>query len=151
MRLRFSALLLAVVVLPWRAASAADGDKEKGAAALGLLKAIDDGFVQVYEKVAPAVVVIDATKRPVDEDEDVPRGFEFFFDDGRPMPRDSDKDGGSRPPHTPGTLSRSEGSGFIVRPRAAERRPGLFRKGHRHRRTDRRRGDQGRGEGPADH
>lgn len=100
-------MLFALAVLPLARVSAADGDKEKGAAALGLLKAIDEGFVQVYEKVAPAVVIIDAIKRSPDDDEDVPRGFEFFLDDGRPAQRDT--------PKLPGPPTRSEGSGFIVR------------------------------------
>lgn len=115
---RFPALLFIVAVLPLAGIRAADAgkdkDKDKGAAALGLLKAIDEGFVQVYEKVAPAVVIIDATKRPPDDDEDIPRGFEFFLDDGRPTPREPDKDGGSKS-RPPGLLTRSEGSGFIVR------------------------------------
>ncbi|MEI9895370.1 MAG: trypsin-like peptidase domain-containing protein [Chthoniobacter sp.] len=100
-------MLLALAVLPLAGLSAAEGDKEKGAAALGLLKAIDEGFVQVYEKVAPAVVVIDATKRAMDDDDEVPRGFEFFLDEGRPGQRDA--------PKVPGPPTRSEGSGFIVR------------------------------------
>jgi Do/DeqQ family serine protease len=107
MRPQIPALLFALAVLPLAAVSAADGEKEKGPAALGLLKAIDEGFVQVFEKVAPTVVIIDATKRPLDDDEEVPRGFEFFLDDGRPGQRDA--------PKTPGPLTRSEGSGFIVR------------------------------------
>ena len=119
MRFRFPAVLFALAVLPFAGVSAADGDKdkekEKGAAALGLLKAIDEGFVQVFDKVAPAVVIIDTTKRPLDDDEDLPRGFEFFLDDGRPPQRDTDKDSNHRSPKLPGALTRSEGSGFIIR------------------------------------
>lgn len=117
MRLSIPAVFLALAVLPLAGVSAADGDKEKaekGAAALGLLKAIDEGFVQVYEKVAPAVVVIDAVKRPPDDDEEVPRGFEFFLDEPR-TPREPEKDAGSHSTKPPGPLARSEGSGFIVR------------------------------------
>jgi len=115
MHFRIPAVLFALVALPLAGLSAAEGDKEKGAAALGLLKAIDDGFVQVYEKVAPAVVIIDATKRPVDDDDDVPRGFEFFLDEGRPPQRAPEKDTSPRAPKVPGPLKSSEGSGFIVR------------------------------------
>ncbi|MEP6669697.1 MAG: trypsin-like peptidase domain-containing protein [Chthoniobacter sp.] len=107
MPFRIPAVLLALAVLPLAGVSAADGDKEKGAAALGLLKAIDDGFVQVFEKVAPTVVIIDAIKRTNDDDDELPRGFEFFLDDGRPGRRDT--------PKVPGPPTHSEGSGFIVR------------------------------------
>lgn len=120
---RIPAVFLALAVLPVAAISAADTAEpgkekekvEKGAAALGLLKAIDEGFVQVYEKVAPAVVVIDSIKRPPDDEEEVPRGFEFFLDETRPQPREPDKQPSPRAPKPPGPLSRSEGSGFIVR------------------------------------
>jgi S1-C subfamily serine protease len=100
-------------------------DAAKGSAALGLLKAIDEGFVQVYEKVAPAVVIIEASKHPEfdDEDREALRGFEFFLDDGKPAPKDDagekeeDKDKNSPPPRLrlPGRPARSEGSGFIIR------------------------------------
>lgn len=122
MHLRIPAAFLALVMLPLVGSADAEGDKEKekaekGAAALGLLKAIDEGFVQVYEKVAPAVVVIDSIKRPPDDDEEVPRGFEFFLDEPRPTQpqREPEKDPSARSPKPPGPLSRSEGSGFIVR------------------------------------
>ena len=72
------ATIFAVAALAAAGLRAADG--EKGAAALSLLKMLDEGFVQVFEKVAPSVVVIEATKR-VEEEEQGPamRGFEFFF------------------------------------------------------------------------
>ncbi|MEA3207402.1 MAG: serine protease Do [Chthoniobacter sp.] len=96
-------------------------DSEKGAAALSLLKSIDEGFVQVYEKVVPSVVVIEATKAPEEDDRDGANAFEFFFRNGE-EPRKSplkekdkpDKEeprAWRKPPQ-----SRSEGSGFIVRP-----------------------------------
>jgi Do/DeqQ family serine protease len=117
MSLRIPAVLFALAVLPLVGLSAAEGDmdKEKGAAALGLLKALDEGFVQVYEKVAPAVVVIDASKRQLDDEEEVPRGFEFFLDEGKPSQRDGEKETRPRVPKWQGPLTRSEGSGFIVR------------------------------------
>lgn len=117
MTLRLPVLLCVLAVLPLAKLGAADTDKEKdkGAAALSLLKAIDEGFVQVYEKVVPAVVIIDATKRPPDDDDEVPRGFEFFLDDGRPTLREPEKDSGPKSSKPPGVLTRSEGSGFIVR------------------------------------
>lgn len=113
-------ILFSVAVLPVVGALAQEPSKEppKGAAALSLLKAIDEGFVQVFEKVAPAVVVIDARK-PVDEDErDVPRGFEFLLEDGKPAPKDKtpkpDKDG-PKAWRLPERSTRSEGSGFLIR------------------------------------
>ena len=88
-------------------------EPDKAASALNLLRAIDDGFVQVFEKVAPSVVVIEATKAP-DEDERENTALEFFLRNG-----DEEKkpDGKSeiRPWKAPAPQSRSEGSGFIVR------------------------------------
>jgi S1-C subfamily serine protease len=115
MHLRILVAFLVLALFPLAGARAEETEKAKGAAALGLLKAIDEGFVQVYEKVAPAVVVIDAVKRPAEDEEDLPRGFEFFLDEGRPGPRDADRDGGPRASRPPGSLTRSEGSGFLVR------------------------------------
>lgn len=116
MRFPLTAMLLAFAVLPLAGASAADD--EKGAAARGLLQAIDEGFVQVYEKVAPAVVVIEVLKQVEDDERDLPRGFEYFLDHGKPQSKKddgADKDTPS-PWSSPGTAPRSEGSGFIIRP-----------------------------------
>jgi len=90
-------------------------DPEKAAAALGVLKAIDEGFVQVYEKVAPAVVVIEATKIREEEEADG-NAFDFFFRNGEERPRGekSAPKADSRPRQPGGPQSRSEGSGFIV-------------------------------------
>lgn len=108
-------VILSLALLPFPGASAADA--EKGAAALSLLKAIDDGFVQVYEKVAPSVVIIEARKRVEEEDRDVPKGFESFFEEGRPPQKDApkEKDDAGRAWRLPGPPTRSEGSGFIIR------------------------------------
>src|SRR5688572_10588928 len=46
------------VTAPMRAA-----EPEKPASGLSLLRQIEDGFVQVFEKVAPSVVVIETTKK----------------------------------------------------------------------------------------
>jgi serine protease Do len=75
--------------------------------ARSLLRQIDDGFVQVFEKVAPAVVVID-TERTSDEEgsQDPMSQFDFFF-------RNPDVD-----PTIPrrGPAPRTgQGSGFIIR------------------------------------
>jgi S1-C subfamily serine protease len=88
----------------------------KAAAALGLLKAIDEGFVQVYEKVAPTVVVIEARKDADEEYNDVPQGLEFLLEDGRPSIKEP-KAGkeGAKPWQMPERSTRSEGSGFLIR------------------------------------
>ncbi len=111
MRHPLPALLLALG-LPLAGVSAADAEKEKGTGAVGLLKAIDEGFVQVYEKVAPVVVVIEASQRAEQEERETPRGFESFFDDGRPQPK---KDGGPEQDAPWRRSERSEGSGFLFR------------------------------------
>ena len=110
----FLATVFLVAALAGGSGRAADA--EKGAAALSLLKTLDEGFVQVFEKVAPSVVVIEATKRTEDEDREPLKGFEFFLDEGRDAlkgPR-KDRDSGDswRLPAPP---ARSEGSGFILR------------------------------------
>lgn len=118
MHFRIPALIFATAVLPLAGLSAPHGDKDKGkensAAALGLLKAIDDGFVQVYEKVAPAVVVIDATRQVSEEEEESPHVFDFFFDEGRTH-KEPKKESSPHSPKSPGSSTHSEGSGFIVR------------------------------------
>ncbi len=90
------------------ARGAADLDK---AAALGLLRQIDQGFIQVFEKVVPSVVVIEATKADEDEVSGDARKFEFFFRD-----RDGEESGKGESPERPRLprQSRSEGSGFII-------------------------------------
>ena len=80
--------------------------------ALSLLKQIDQGFVQVFEKVAPSVVIVEAVKKNDDNiDADFSR-FDFLF---------RDRDNGESPKETPKEKprsfheNRSEGSGFIIR------------------------------------
>src|SRR5437016_6328696 len=90
-------------------------EPEKAASALNLLKAIDEGFVQVFEKVAPAVVVIEATKA-LDDDEREGTVLDFFLRNGEEGKGDKPEGKGEpRPWKSPGPQSRSEGSGFIVR------------------------------------
>ena len=106
---------LALIALSGGALRAADG--EKGAAALKLLKTIDEGFVQIFEKVAPSVVVIEATQRVEEDDRESLKDFEFFLDgSGKDTPKAPRKD---RDPaqvwKLPAAPSRSEGSGFILR------------------------------------
>lgn len=87
-------------------------DLEK-AEPLALLRLIDRGFTQVFERVAPTVVVIEATKKPELDGEDEISGFMPGPPDD---PRDSKKQGTPPWGKLPAPPSRSEGSGFIIRP-----------------------------------
>lgn len=113
MRLSF-VTIFAVAALASGSSWGADG--EKGAAALSLLKTIDEGFVQVFEKVAPSVVVIEAVKHAEEEEREPLKGFEFFLDEGKDAPKSprANKDLADTW-RLPAPSSRSEGSGFIIR------------------------------------
>jgi S1-C subfamily serine protease len=113
LRAPFTALL-GLALLPALPAVAAD--VEKPAAALSLLRQIDEGFVQLFEKVAPAVVVIEATKKNQDPEEgDEIRSFEYFFKEGEGRKESTDEKGEPRTWRLPQGPTRSEGSGFILR------------------------------------
>jgi S1-C subfamily serine protease len=75
-------------------------------AAHDLLHQLDDAFVSVFEKVAPAVVIIEADKKASSDDQD--QSFDFFF-------HSPDSGDGNAPAHPEAPSVRSEGSGFIVR------------------------------------
>jgi len=81
-----------------------------GPSPTALLRQLDEGFVQVFEKTAPSVVVIDVSKKNslADEENGVPSdGLDSFFrapDAGLPTPF-----------HMHEPPARSEGSGFVVR------------------------------------
>ena len=95
----FGCLLLAGPVL---------AEPQASPAPQALLRQLDDGFAQVFEKTAPSVVVIDVTKKgpPVDE-ESGGNGFDFFF---------RAPDAGLRNPmRVQEPPTRSEGSGIIIR------------------------------------
>jgi S1-C subfamily serine protease len=80
-------------------------------AAHDLLHAIDDACVSVFEKVAPAVVIIEADKKVSTDAKD--QSFDFYFD----SPESGQGGPGGSAPRMPEQPSvRSEGSGFIVRP-----------------------------------
>jgi len=105
-------VLLLALGLPLGGVSA-----EEGKPAVGLLKAIDEGFVQIYDKVAPAVVVVIARKRVEEvEERDLPRSFELYLEERKPPSKDSkaEKDAGG-PWQMPTPSARSEGSGFLIR------------------------------------
>lgn len=75
-----------------------------------LLRQLDEGFAEVFEKAAPSVVVIDASRKTLLSDDaggNLPDGLDFFF---------RAPDSGLRAtPRAPEPANRSEGSGFIVR------------------------------------
>ena len=54
---------------------------------------LNDAFVSVFERVAPAVVIIDVTKKPSSDGEGNDYFHDFFFHPGP----DGDKDGGGTP------------------------------------------------------
>ena len=127
-----TALALAATAAP--RLSVAEGEAPATSASpLSLLRQIDEGFVQVFEKVAPAVVVIEASKRADEtEDREDARGLDFFFrprDDAKERKdkekgKEAEEENSAGKPdekeqrrlwRMPGQQSRSEGSGFIVR------------------------------------
>ena len=69
---------------------------------------LNDAFVSVFERVAPAVVIIDVTKKPVVDAEGDSDLRDFFFRQG--------PDGGGDTPSAPDKRAKaqSEGSGFII-------------------------------------
>src|SRR5581483_5519499 len=67
---------------------------------------LNDAFVGVFEKVAPAVVIVEANKKTTADTSD--DSFDFFF--GNPR-----GNGQRRQFQMPQPQTRSEGSGFIVR------------------------------------
>lgn len=97
--LLFAGLLLAAVGFSAPAQDAAT-----------LLHQLDAGFTQVFEKAAPSVVVIEATRT---EDEDAVPPFDFFFRQDHPIVPDRRRDKNWTLPEPP---VKSEGCGFVVRP-----------------------------------
>ena len=96
-------LLLAVTAVQAQAGDAADSLSPSA-----LLRKLNEGLVQVYEKIAPAVVIIEIDKVTVEEDAPPGFGFDFFF-------RDQRKQKDLKRFHVPRPIPPSEGSGFIVR------------------------------------
>lgn len=95
-------------------AHAAEGEPPKPAGALALLKMIDDGFVQIFEKVAPSVVVVEVQKKADENAIDDTKSVDFFPEDDKEpkgKPRAKPDAGKSWRLHQP----RSEGSGFFLR------------------------------------
>lgn len=108
-RLLFHSISAAVLAsLTCRAAA----EPAPAPAAPSILKQIDQGFAQIFEKVAPTVVVIETVKKNEDEDPSGIDRFERLFSDKEGGRTDA---GNDREKLRMQTESRSEGSGFIVR------------------------------------
>lgn len=104
-------LLFAAALTPGGVAAA---DEAKGN---DLLHQIDNAFAGVFEKVAPAVVIIEAEKKAGSEDKEKEEALDFFFRNRPNGGDDSDHgQGGRRGLKLPAPTARSEGSGFIIRP-----------------------------------
>lgn len=105
------AFLSLSVSMPFAAVSAQDA---KPAAAKpadtsrNFLQQLNDGFEGLYEKAAPAVVIVDSSKKVSLDDRGDMDGFDFFL---RGPQGDDDQNRFKLPP----APSKSEGSGFIVR------------------------------------
>lgn len=93
-------------------ARAADEPPKPGGA-IALLKMIDEGFVQIFEKVAPSVVVIEVQKK-ADENAVDDKSLDFFSDEDK-----EPKGKGHAKPDANKSWrmhqQRSEGSGFFLR------------------------------------
>ncbi len=78
-----------------------------------LLRALDQGFTAIFEKVAPAVVVIETSKSPDSQGVDPARALEMFLQD-RDAATEEPFDA-PVPKNPPPSLQESEGSGFVFR------------------------------------
>jgi S1-C subfamily serine protease len=108
-----AATLLAFVLVaaPGMAARAQEAAPSAAQAGHDILHEIDDAVTGIYEKVAPAVVIIEADKKPTADEQD--QSFDYYFH----SPETGEGGSGGAPPRLPEAPSiRSEGSGFIVRP-----------------------------------
>jgi len=92
-------------------------DAKPAPAGKSFLQQLNDGFEGIYEKNAPAVVIVDSSKSVAADDRGEMEGFDFFFrnQQGRGPGQGQ---GGDDDSHLklPPSASKSEGSGFIVRP-----------------------------------
>jgi S1-C subfamily serine protease len=117
MRPRFSSLLAWLAL--FAAGAGARAEVEEAApkpSPLALLRMIDEGFVQVFQKVAPSVVVIDARKKPEEAEPEETESLAPFTEqkdhDGRALPK---RDLPQRSWKLPQAPTRSEASGFVFR------------------------------------
>ena len=108
---RAAALLASVLLVAPAFAGHAQDAPLSAQAGHDLLHEIDDAVTGIYEKVAPAVVIIEADKKPVADEQD--QSFDYYFH----SPETGEGGSTAAPPRLPEAPSvRSEGSGFIVRP-----------------------------------
>ncbi len=94
--------------------------------AMAVAKALNEAYVGVFERVAPAVVVIDVTKKGAASDGSNPMDFfqDFFNrqnpgddeDGAKPTPRRRQNPGQDKPQSRPAPHpQQSEGSGFVIK------------------------------------
>jgi S1-C subfamily serine protease len=103
------AIALSLAAAPFAAAA---GDEKPADSSRNFLQQLNDGFSHIFEKVAPAVVVIESSRKQSDEKDDMD-GFDFFLQN--PNARGGHDDDGPNPFKLPSPSSQSQGSGFIVR------------------------------------
>ena len=109
MKLLKSFLLPACISLSFASALvgvASAQDAKPAAPPANFLQQLNDSFTGIYDKAAPAVVIIDTTKKASSEDEEDMGGLEFFF-------RSPQGQGQGEPRLRLPT--KSEGSGFFIR------------------------------------
>lgn len=82
----------------------------QGEDAVSMLKKLDEGFSAVFEKVAPSVVVIEATRDESEGATGTDRPMDFLQREDEEASREP------RPWRVPEVPTQSEGSGFIIRP-----------------------------------
>jgi serine protease Do len=97
-----SLLRIAISLAVLSAVSVVTGEEIKPSAG-ALLRQLDEGFAEVFQKVAPAVVIIEVRKQPNATDSS----------ERSPLMREQGEE--PLPFHLPERLNRSEGSGFIIR------------------------------------
>jgi serine protease Do len=103
------AMVFSLAAVPFAAGA---GDEKPADTSRNFMQQLNDGFTHIYEKVAPAVVVIEASRKQSDEKDDMD-GFDFFLQN--PNGRNGHNDDGPNPFKLPSPLNQSQGSGFIVR------------------------------------
>jgi len=109
---RFASVIgCAILTVFLASANTTLAEEAKQPGGTSLIRELDDAFVRVYEKVAPAVVVIEADKALRDNETDATSPAE---PDGTTSPNGGASPNGS-PFRLPEALTHSEASGFIVR------------------------------------
>jgi S1-C subfamily serine protease len=95
-------------------AHAAESQSPRPGSPLALLRQIDEGFVQIFEKVAPTVVVIEVLKK-ADEAPEESKSLDFFPDEGKEAKARENSGKPEAPRGWRLPQQRSEGSGFFLR------------------------------------